>query len=63
MSKCLGHDLEDKKVLELSDERLSSIKAFRDSIQKDTDTLSINQNAYLATLTAGNHSFTEVTRC
>lgn len=53
----------EKRFLNLSADRLDLIKAFGLLVQRDSDTARINPNAYQATLTAGNHSFTEVTRC
>lgn len=53
----------EKRFLNLSADRLDLIKAFRLLVLKNSDTARINPNAYSATLTAGNHSFTEVTRC
>lgn len=52
-----------KRNLVISTARLEMIKAFSHKISKNIDALCVYPNAYSATLTAGNHSFTEVTRC
>lgn len=53
----------DKQFLNISLDRLEVLKAFKLLILKNSDTSSIKQNVYSAPLTAGIHSFTEVTCC
>lgn len=66
MTQCLEFESGSKnnqRFLKLTADRLDSLRDFKLFVQANSDTARINTDAYSALLTAGNHSFTEVTRC
>ena len=66
MNQCLEVESvgkNDQRFLKLTADKLDALRAFKLLIQKNSDTACIKTDVYSALLTAGNHSFTEVTRC
>lgn len=66
MTQCLEVESGSKnnqRFLKLTADRLDSLRDFKLFVQTNSDTARINTDVYSALLTAGNHSFTEVTRC